>query len=116
MVSRDAHYLITQIFRLCIEISTRELHNNMQKAEITIVKGEKRKELEAFLKQRVGLFDYHLGDLDDFFFPHCKWIILWNENTITDLVLCYEPSSSSIPTILAFSLGPITIASRTDSE
>lgn len=26
-------------------------------------------------------FDYHIGDLDDFLFPYCNWLIALDENT-----------------------------------
>ena len=36
-------------------------------------------------------YDYLLGDLDDFFFPYCTWLILKNDaNKITEIVLIYK--------------------------
>jgi len=49
------------------------------------------------------LFAYHLGDLDDFYFPHCQWAADYHQRArIEEAVLIY--SGGKIPTVMAFGL------------
>ncbi len=53
-----------------------------------------------------ALFAYHIGDLDDFFFPHCQWAASYSTKRhpiIEEVLLVY--TGGSIPTVLAFGLG-----------
>lgn len=51
------------------------------------------------------LFAYHLGDLDDFHFPHCQWAADYqNRARIEEAVLIYN--GSKIPTVMAFGVTP----------
>lgn len=53
------------------------------------------------------LFAYHIGDLDDFFFPHCQWAASYSTKRhpiIEDVVLIYH--GGQVPTVLAFGVGP----------
>ena len=60
--------------------------------------------LKHFQKDPV-LFAYHLGDLDDFYFPHCQWAADYqNRARIEEAVLIY--SGSKIPTVMAFGVTP----------
>lgn len=55
-----------------------------------------------FEKDKV-LFSYHLGDLDDFYFPYCQWGVDYHERArIEEVVLVY--TGGAIPTVLAFGL------------
>lgn len=58
-------------------------------------------ELEAYFTQdNIFLHLYEIGDLDDFFWPHTKWITLQNQTgDILFTALIY--SASSLPVILA---------------
>lgn len=48
------------------------------------------------------LFSYHLGDLDDFFFPHCQWAVIYEEERarISETILIY--SGGETPSVQAF--------------
>lgn len=49
------------------------------------------------------LFAYHLGDLDDFYFPDCQWASIYGDRPhIEDLVLIYFGCHT--PTVIAFGL------------
>lgn len=53
------------------------------------------------------LFAYHIGDLDDFFFPQCQWAASYTTRRhpiVRDVVLIYH--GGSIPTVLAFGTEP----------
>lgn len=63
---------------------------------------DKRRLLEHFRKDPV-LFAYHIGDLDDFYFPHCQWGAAYGKSPrIDDVLLLY--SGLEVPTLLAFGL------------
>jgi ribosomal protein S18 acetylase RimI-like enzyme len=63
---------------------------------------DKQRLKDHFEKDPV-LFDYHLGDLDDFHFPHCQWATVYGERPyIEDCVLVY--TGLDTPTVLAFGL------------
>jgi RimJ/RimL family protein N-acetyltransferase len=49
-----------------------------------------RQEIEAFLRQDVYLHLYSLGDLDDFFFPHTRWLGGYDQGELRALALVYE--------------------------
>ncbi len=54
---------------------------------------------DHFMKDPV-LFGYHLGDLDDFYFSHCRWAAAINGGGgIEEIVLIYN--GVSVPTVLA---------------
>jgi ribosomal protein S18 acetylase RimI-like enzyme len=64
---------------------------------------DKKKLLKHFRKHEV-LFAYHIGDLDDFYFPDCQWAAAFNPRTgIDDVLLTY--TGCDTPTLLAFGLG-----------
>jgi len=50
------------------------------------------------------LFSYHLGDLDDFFFGHCQWAVVYEEERakIAETILIY--SGGKIPSVQAFGM------------
>lgn len=48
-----------------------------------------KKQIETFLLKHRRLNYYHLGDLDDFFWPHTTWYALENEGEIKALNLFY---------------------------
>lgn len=50
------------------------------------------------------LFGYHIGDLDPFYFAHCRWASNRSrDGDIGDVVLVYH--SLAVPTVLAFGIG-----------
>lgn len=63
---------------------------------------DKTRLLEHFRKDTV-LFAYHIGDLDDFHFPHCQWGATYGKSPrIDDVLLLYN--GLQVPTVLAFGL------------
>lgn len=50
------------------------------------------------------LFSYHLGDLDDFFFGHCQWAVIYEEERarIAEAILIY--SGGKTPSVQAFGM------------
>jgi ribosomal protein S18 acetylase RimI-like enzyme len=63
---------------------------------------DKQKLITHFRKDPV-LFAYHIGDLDDFFFPLCKWPALTNDNDeIEEAILIYN--NPLFVTVMAFGL------------
>ncbi|UCC44024.1 MAG: GNAT family N-acetyltransferase [Candidatus Zixiibacteriota bacterium] len=63
---------------------------------------DKKRLNEHFHKDPV-LFSYHIGDLDDFYFPHCQWGAVYSEaQAIDDAVLVY--TGLTTPAVLAFGL------------
>ncbi len=63
----------------------------------------KKKLLKHFRKDEV-LFAYHIGDLDDFYFPDCQWAAAFNPKTgIDEVLLTY--TGCDTPTLLAFGRG-----------
>jgi ribosomal protein S18 acetylase RimI-like enzyme len=65
-----------------------------------IFTSDKKRLLEHFRKDPV-LFAYHIGDLDDFFFPHCQWGASYGSSPrIEECVLVY--TGLNLPTVLAF--------------
>ncbi|MFQ5498288.1 MAG: GNAT family N-acetyltransferase [Candidatus Zixiibacteriota bacterium] len=59
--------------------------------------------LERHFRKDPALFAYHLGDLDDFFFPHCQWMVSYGERArIEEALLVY--TGLEVPTVLIFGL------------
>ena len=59
--------------------------------------------LEHHFRKDPVLFAYHIGDLDDFFFSKCKWLVAQSaDGMIDEVMLIYEGPST--PTVLAFGL------------
>ncbi len=58
-----------------------------------------KQRLEAFLLRRPELNFYHLGDLDDFFWPYTEWLALESGDEIRALALVY--SGVEPPVLLA---------------
>lgn len=55
-----------------------------------------------FEKDKV-LFSYHLGDLDDFYFPFCQWAVDYADRAkIEEAILVY--TGCDLPTVLAFGM------------
>ncbi|MFX0084905.1 MAG: GNAT family N-acetyltransferase [Candidatus Hodarchaeota archaeon] len=59
-----------------------------------------KKNLYKHFSKDVFQFAYHIGDLDDFFFPDCTWFALYDGKILEEVILLY--SGLSIPTVLVF--------------
>ena len=63
----------------------------------------KKRLRDHFMKDPV-LFAYHLGDLDDPFFPDCQWAVTYGDRPrIEECILTYYGLAK--PTVLAFGVG-----------
>ncbi|KND00180.1 uncharacterized protein SPPG_04521 [Spizellomyces punctatus DAOM BR117] len=63
-----------------------------------------RELLAQFFLSDPVLFNYHLGDLDDFYFPHCTWqTAVDSDGNLKAVVLLYHPPTRSTPVVLALS-------------
>ncbi|MFZ1683761.1 MAG: GNAT family N-acetyltransferase [Candidatus Zixiibacteriota bacterium] len=63
---------------------------------------DKQRLLDHFKKDPV-LFAYHIGDLDEFFFPHCQFPSIYSSTArIEDTVLIY--TGGKVPVVVAFGL------------
>lgn len=55
--------------------------------------------LSAYLRRHISMNLYHLGDLDDFFFPHTVWHAAVQNNEVVAIVLIY--AAITPPVLLA---------------
>lgn len=63
---------------------------------------DKERLYDHFQKDPV-LFGYHIGDLDDFYFEHCRWAVTYGYlPRIEDALLVY--TGGTLPSVLAFGL------------
>jgi ribosomal protein S18 acetylase RimI-like enzyme len=65
-----------------------------------IVQIQDKEMLFNLLKKDVFLYAYHIGDLDDFFFPDCIWFGIKENGELKDVLLLF--TGLSIPTLLVF--------------
>jgi ribosomal protein S18 acetylase RimI-like enzyme len=73
---------------------------------MTVVELRDRPAIAAFLRHRPAVHAYELGDLDDFFWPHTRWLAWQSDGWIRQLALLYgEPEP---PVLLAFAEEPST--------
>jgi predicted GNAT family acetyltransferase len=71
---------------------------------VTVAVVTDRGELAAFLRRRPAVHAYELGDLDDFFWPHTRWLAWRSDGRIEQLALLYgEPDP---PVLLAMTEEP----------
>lgn len=68
-----------------------------------IVSLHEKDQIEKYLSNNVGLYIYHLGDLDDFFWKHTCWYALMEAGEIQQLALLYIGMET--PVLLALSDG-----------
>lgn len=62
-----------------------------------------KERLIAHFKKDSVLFAYHIGDLDDFFFDHCRWPVLENgQGEVEEAILVY--ANPLFQTVMAFGL------------
>jgi len=85
---------------------------------VDVVELRDRTELAAFLRRRPAVHAYALGDLDDFFWPHTRWLGLVLDGRLAQVALVYhEPDP---PVLLALAEEPqetmaellVTVADR----
>jgi ribosomal protein S18 acetylase RimI-like enzyme len=71
---------------------------------VTVVELRDRDEIARFLRRRPAVHAYELGDLDDFFWPHTRWLAWRSNGTIEQVALLYgEPDP---PVLLALAEEP----------
>ena len=66
---------------------------------MTRISVEDRPLLERFLRTNPSLYLYHLGDLDDFFYPHTTWYAWEEGGKISAVILVYTAFNE--PVVLA---------------
>lgn len=65
-----------------------------------------KQRLKRHFEKDVVLFSYHLGDLDDFYYPHCQFAVDYGDKSkIEDAILVY--TGCEVPSVLAFGLTDI---------
>ncbi len=71
---------------------------------MTVVELQDRDEIATFLRRRAGVHAYELGDLDDFFWPHTRWLSWQQDGRIEQLALLYDEPEP--PVLLALAEEP----------
>jgi RimJ/RimL family protein N-acetyltransferase len=71
---------------------------------VGVVELRDRDELASFLRRRPAVHAYALGDLDDFFWPHTRWLGLAAEGGLAQVALVYDEPDP--PVLLALAEHP----------
>ncbi len=71
---------------------------------MTVVELRDRDALAAFLRRRPAVHAYELGDLDDFFWPHTRWLGWLDAGRLSQVALLY--SEPNPPVLLALAEEP----------
>jgi len=71
---------------------------------VDVVELRDRAELAAFLRRRAAVHAYALGDLDDFFWPHTRWLGLEVDGRLAQVALVYDEPEP--PVLLALAEEP----------
>jgi len=71
---------------------------------VAVVELRDRDRLAAFLRRRPAVHAYALGDLDDFFWPHTRWLGLSLDGQLTQVALVYDEPDP--PVLLALAEQP----------
>jgi ribosomal protein S18 acetylase RimI-like enzyme len=76
---------------------------------VTVVEVRDRDAIAGFLRRRPAVHAYELGDLDDFFWPHTRWLTWQPDGHIEQLALLYDEPDP--PVLLALADPPEETAS-----
>jgi len=71
---------------------------------VDVVELRDRGEIARFLRRRPAVHAYALGDLDDFFWPHTRWLGLLVDGELSQVVLVYDEPDP--PVLLALAEEP----------
>ena len=71
---------------------------------MAVVELRDRDTLAAFFRRRPAVHAYALGDLDDFFWPHTRWLGLETDGRLTQVALVYDEPDP--PVLLALAEAP----------
>jgi ribosomal protein S18 acetylase RimI-like enzyme len=63
-----------------------------------------KERIEAFLRSNCELHIYSIGDLDEFFWPHTRWLAWEAGGQVKDVVLVY--TGKALPTVIGLSEQP----------
>ena len=72
--------------------------------DVAVVELRDREEIAAFLRRRPAVHAYALGDLDDFFWPHTRWLGLAHDGKLAQVALVYDEPDP--PVLLALAEEP----------
>jgi ribosomal protein S18 acetylase RimI-like enzyme len=75
-------------------------------AVVGVVELRDRETIAAFCRRRPAVHAYALGDLDDFFWPHTRWLAWEGAGGIEQLALLYDEPDP--PVLLALAEPPVT--------
>jgi RimJ/RimL family protein N-acetyltransferase len=73
---------------------------------VAVVELRDRDELARFLRERPAVHAYELGDLDDFFWPHTRWLGWMPDGRVEQVALLYDEPDP--PVLLALADEPAT--------
>jgi predicted GNAT family acetyltransferase len=71
---------------------------------VAVVEVRDREAIACFLRRRAAVHAYELGDLDDFFWPHTRWLTWQRDGRIEQLALLYDEPDP--PVLLALAEEP----------
>jgi RimJ/RimL family protein N-acetyltransferase len=72
---------------------------------VAVVELRDRDALARFFRERPGAHAYELGDLDDFFWPHTRWLGWKPDGRLEQIALLYDEPDP--PVLLAFAEEPV---------
>jgi ribosomal protein S18 acetylase RimI-like enzyme len=72
---------------------------------VDVVELRDRDEIATFLRRRPAVHAYALGDLDDFFWPHTRWLGLAVDGRLAQIALVYDEPDP--PVLLALAEEPV---------
>ena len=73
-----------------------------------VVELRDRDTLGRFFRRRAGVHAYELGDLDDFFWPHTRWLARQVDGELQEVVLLYDEPDPPVLIALADDVGAMS--------
>ena len=75
---------------------------------MTVVELRDREALGRFFRRRAGVHAYELGDLDDFFWPHTRWLARQEDGELQEVILVYDEPDPPVLIALADDVGAMS--------
>jgi ribosomal protein S18 acetylase RimI-like enzyme len=73
---------------------------------VSVVELRNREAIAEFCRRRPAVHAYSLGDLDDFFWPHTRWLGWEQDGALAQIVLLYDEPDP--PVMLALAESPVS--------